>query len=327
MLKNAVNNNYISIEKAKEISSEKATKTNKNDLGKDAFLQLLVTQMRYQDPLNPTNDKEFLAQMAQFTSLEQMQNLNKATSNSQAFAMIGKTIQATEVNQATLEPELIQGKVDSVRMKNGKTFLVVGEKEISIEKVETVFESENTVNEMKQLNSNVASSQSLSLIGKVVQAVVQKGKDEQPEFIEGKVDYVKVLEGIPTLVIGNKEISAGDVMIISDERLLLGKEIKATLGNSEEIVEGNIEAVKIGKDKIFLIVNNKEVSIPGLGKITEALSMVSKQVEYTIQNQSSSQTVTMQGIVEKVMVKDGNIFVEIDNREIPLQQVKFIKQF
>ena len=47
----------------------------KSGMGKDAFLQLLVNQLRNQDPLNPVNDKEFLAQMAQFSTLEQMQNL------------------------------------------------------------------------------------------------------------------------------------------------------------------------------------------------------------------------------------------------------------
>ena len=46
------------------------------DLDKDAFLRLLTTQLSNQDPLNPTEDREFIAQMAQFSSLEQMQNLN-----------------------------------------------------------------------------------------------------------------------------------------------------------------------------------------------------------------------------------------------------------
>ncbi|UNC91749.1 flagellar hook capping FlgD N-terminal domain-containing protein [Candidatus Contubernalis alkaliaceticus] len=47
-----------------------------NTLDKNAFMMLLVTQLRYQDPLNPQDNSEFVAQMAQFTSLEQLQNTN-----------------------------------------------------------------------------------------------------------------------------------------------------------------------------------------------------------------------------------------------------------
>jgi len=54
------------------------TPQNGNALDKDAFLKLLVTQLRSQDPLSPMEDREFIAQMAQFSSLEQMQNLNDA---------------------------------------------------------------------------------------------------------------------------------------------------------------------------------------------------------------------------------------------------------
>ena len=60
----------------------KISTTNDNSaLGKDAFLQILITQLQNQDPTSPMDDREFIAQMAQFSSLEQMQNMTKAMEN------------------------------------------------------------------------------------------------------------------------------------------------------------------------------------------------------------------------------------------------------
>ncbi len=84
------------------LSSATASQTGSSDLDKEAFMTLLVTQFQYQDPLNPMEDKEFIAQLAQFSSLEQMMNLNEsmvglttATKNQEminATSYIGKNV-------------------------------------------------------------------------------------------------------------------------------------------------------------------------------------------------------------------------------------------
>ena len=80
------------------------TESQKSVMGKDDFLQLLVTQLQNQDPLNPADATEFTAQLATFSSLEQLQNINTTLgdvstsqtvlTNSQAVDYIGKQIQA-----------------------------------------------------------------------------------------------------------------------------------------------------------------------------------------------------------------------------------------
>jgi flagellar basal-body rod modification protein FlgD len=55
-----------------------ASRAVSNELDKDAFLRLLIAELSNQDPLNPMDDREFIAQMAQFSTLEQMTNMTKA---------------------------------------------------------------------------------------------------------------------------------------------------------------------------------------------------------------------------------------------------------
>src|SRR5262245_6149662 len=59
--------------------------TKKDPLGRDAFLNLLVTQLQHQDPTQPQADGEFLAQLAQFSSLEQLQQANQTLSTIATF--------------------------------------------------------------------------------------------------------------------------------------------------------------------------------------------------------------------------------------------------
>ena len=75
----------------------------KQGLDKDDFLKILITQLTHQDPTEPMKDTEFVAQMAQFSTLEQMSNMNtemakvfNLISRSQALAILGKRVEITE---------------------------------------------------------------------------------------------------------------------------------------------------------------------------------------------------------------------------------------
>jgi len=85
------------------------TTTTNDILGKDAFLKLLITQLRNQDPLNPMEDKEFIAQMAQFSTLEQMQQLNKniTSYNEQTLDILDKLNENQVMGSVQIIKELI----------------------------------------------------------------------------------------------------------------------------------------------------------------------------------------------------------------------------
>lgn len=63
------------------LSNQTTARTGSSNLGKDDFLRILIAQLQNQDPLNPMEDKEFISQMASFSSLEQMTNMSTQLSN------------------------------------------------------------------------------------------------------------------------------------------------------------------------------------------------------------------------------------------------------
>lgn len=123
-------------------SNKSATKSTlgTNTLGKDAFLQLLVTQMKYQDPLNPNTDTAFVAQLATFSQLEQMQNLSQTSSNSQAFGLVGMNV-SVKSEDSSGNVTIKSGVVDYVTMKNGKAQLNIEGSFYSIDQLDTVLDT------------------------------------------------------------------------------------------------------------------------------------------------------------------------------------------
>lgn len=106
-------------------------------IGENQFLQLLVAQMKSQDPLEPTTNQEFLGQLAQFSTLSGIEQLNANFSDmmslqqlTQGSNLIGKQVAYTNSNNVG-----VTGVVQSLSVVNGKVQLQVGSDSVTLDKV------------------------------------------------------------------------------------------------------------------------------------------------------------------------------------------------
>lgn len=122
-------------------SSSSETKTRgSSELGKEQFLQLLVCQMQNQDPLNPQDDTEFISQLAQFSSLEQMMSMNDTMTNSSAYTLVGKQV-LIKHQDALGNTKEVTGTVDYVEIKDGEAYLSIDGTQYSMDELAQVLDT------------------------------------------------------------------------------------------------------------------------------------------------------------------------------------------
>lgn len=125
------------VETASQTSVKNSTKKSSDGMDKEAFLQLLVAQMKYQDPLEPTSNTEYIAQYAQFSQVEQMQNMSSSMDLQRASALVGKEVYI-KTTTSSGDTKLVQGKVDYVSYENNKAYLYINEQKYSIDDLDSV---------------------------------------------------------------------------------------------------------------------------------------------------------------------------------------------
>lgn len=208
-------------------SSPELVTIGKEILGKNDFLRLLITQMRYQNPWEPVSNTEFTAQLAQFSSLEQLYNVNNnlrhlqtvqsSLSHAQALGFIGKEVKALG---------------NFVELKNGASEDLLLELPTEAkEMVIKIHTSEGSLVRTIDMGAQPAGERAFHWDGKDVQgnklsdglyifsisAKDVKGESlEIPSYVKGKVTGIHLDNGMVHLLVGKRKVSFSQVVQVSE---------------------------------------------------------------------------------------------------------------
>ena len=167
-------------------------------MGQEQFLQLLVAQMQYQDPLEPTSNTEWVSQMATFSMVESLNDMKSAMSEQSANDLVGKFVLISDGDG------FVKGKVDYVSKKNGETVISVNDKLYTLDKLDTVadeeyFQGSVLAKELHDMIALLPSEDNLTAeddgLVKSVREAYDKMTESQKLFVEDEdIDKLRLLE-------------------------------------------------------------------------------------------------------------------------------------
>lgn len=217
----------------------------KSEMDKDTFINLLCTQMQYQDPLNPMDNSEMVAQLAQFSALEQMMNVAQVSQKQLANTMVGQYVEYYFEDQTTGSTGYSYGKVDYVDLSGSVPTLGIGNLKVELEDIYAIIDKDNIQ----------ANTTAYDLIDKTVQATIvemNESGEEETYTVEGKVSGVSLKEGIAYVVIGKGEekvtAAFSNVTSVVEKVSITGRKVTAHIpgdNNQMQTIEGIAEYIKI----------------------------------------------------------------------------------
>ncbi len=231
--------NIAPIENGKVVSNTQPAKTSSGDgMDKDTFLQLLVAQMKYQDPLEPTSNTEYVSQYAQFSQVESIQSMAGSMDLQRASQLVGKdvNVKATSGNG---DQYLIQGRVDSVVYEGGKAFLSIDESLYPISDLDSVVDSDylkaynNATDWVTKLNK-LPSVHNIDLNSKEVVEELSERYDKMSSYDKS--------------FIASEKVSALKEYVAKMEELSNASEEKEDVSDAANAVAGEDLAEKLTED-------------------------------------------------------------------------------
>lgn len=213
-------------------SSETTQLVSDEYLGKEDFLELLVAQLQYQDPLNPLEDSEFVAQLAQFSSLEQLQNMNETLSDSVDWDMIMSQTISNTMATSLIGKEVVAGNTTLVLGEEGSTNIVFDTADYVQSGTVTIYDADGTAVRTLSADNLAAGEQQLTWDGNDDNGTRMDagyyyfetelyGTDgatvESQGYVIGTVDGIKYVDGSAYLDVDGALVPLSDVMEINDQ--------------------------------------------------------------------------------------------------------------
>lgn len=183
------------------ITGKSAEQMDMND-----FFTLLTAQMTNQDMMDPQGNTEFIAQMAQFSSLQGIKTLTEYQQAGNALTYVGQEVTIANINESTGNVESIKGIVEKVTFYDGKPQVVVNGKAYDVYKV-----METSVPN----SSGSTLNQVASYIGKNV-TVIDATDPDNPKDLTGLVSSVTLKGGVPYVIIDGKEYASSSITFVGD---------------------------------------------------------------------------------------------------------------
>jgi len=315
--------NWFNVQQAMAAHEQTATgpaqstrpRTEGNEMGRDAFLRLLITQLQFQDPLSPMDDRDFIAQLAQFSALQEMQNMTQMLGHSQAFSMVGNIIHAVHFNETANRTDEVLGVVTSVVLRNGQPFLEIdGDRTVPLSAVREVLGNQNDML-LRMLQNNLNHLQNVALIGKTVQALIPGADGRAAEFVEGRVSSVmQDGNGNTVLMVNGREVFANEIIAVSDDKMLIGRSIYVGVGSDRTLEE--IQNVVIVGDRAYLRAGGVNIHIERINQATDALALIGQTIRHAGADH----------VIRGVTIRNGQPFlIAADETEISFRVLRGIE--
>lgn len=189
---------------------DKFVDKDKELISQETFLHLLVAEMSNQDPLEPTSNTEFISQLAQFSSMQYMQDSSKYAMATYASSLVGKTVQASKMDG----PDLIMktGVVEKVVYKNNSYAVTIDGEDFDISKVTSVVADGSVSGGFGSNSLSDRIARAANMIG--LYAYVKTGEkteDGKDQLVEGFIESVTVKDGEINIVVDGKPYSMDSI--------------------------------------------------------------------------------------------------------------------